>query len=106
MKPKDLRDEYMLAALPAVIEAMAADRRDDMGRGVRWDGAHTFEEGVAINTAKVVEAMMVEREKPCPYWYDKLMDNSSQMLDSETHDKLFAVAMATLNQMEAEHEAD
>lgn len=60
MKPKDLRDEFALAALPGVIQAMAADVRDNQF-GVRWDGAHTFEEAVAVNVGKVADAMMAER---------------------------------------------
>jgi hypothetical protein len=63
MKPKDLRDEFALAALPGVIQAMADDMRGNHFAGVRWDGANTFEEAVAVNVAKVADAMMAEREK-------------------------------------------
>lgn len=57
---KDLRDEFALAALPGVIQAMAADVRDNQF-GVRWDGASSFEEAVAVNVGKVADAMMAER---------------------------------------------
>ncbi len=59
MKPKDLRDEFAMAAMPPLVELASESGRTFETQGVKIAPS----EYVAICAYKIADAMMAEREK-------------------------------------------
>lgn len=83
MKPKDLRDEFALAALPEVIVGVNADIQNGYTLEVRGEPA-SEEQYIARVTYLIAEAMMAERKMKSPE-YPECSGDPASCPENEGH---------------------